>query len=114
MDLHLGGYDDLFITAGHAYDTDDLVVQEKAPAEAARPASMRGGKNLKDYPALTVPNVLFRNRGNRTFEEVGKSWGFDSTQISHGIVLADLDNDGDLDVVVSCLWKAPLIYRNDS
>src|SRR6266481_4550775 len=63
---------------------------------------------------MAIPNVLFRIRGDRTFEEVGKAWGFDSTQISHGIALADLDNDGDLDVIVSCLWKPPLIYRNES
>ncbi len=114
LDVDLDGYEDLLIANGHAYDTQDLDTQEKSAPDSGKPASMRGGKNLKDYPPLHVPNVLFRNRGNRTFEEMGKAWGFDSTQISHGIALADLDNDGDLDVVVSCLWKPPLIYRNNS
>src|SRR5436190_18770762 len=75
---------------------------------------MRLGKNLKDLPPLQTQNYLFRNRGNLTFEEIGSQWGFCSGNVMHGISLADLDNDGDLDVVVSCLWKPPLMYRNKS
>src|SRR5207248_3872008 len=80
LDVDLDGYEDLLVANGHAYDTQDMDLSEKSPTENTKSASKRGGKNLKDYPLLAVPNVLFRNRGNRTFEEVGKAWGFDSTQ----------------------------------
>ena len=68
----------------------------------------------KRFLRLDTPNVAFRNRGDLTFEEVGATWGFDSRRISHGMALADLDNDGDLDVVINCLNDAPLLCRNDS
>ncbi len=104
--VDLDGYEDLLVSNAHGYDTQDLDMQERVPQKA--------GNALKNFPSLITPNYLFRNRGDRTFEEIGARWGFDSTNVSHGIALADLDNDGDLDVVVSCLWQAPLLYRNES
>jgi VCBS repeat protein/ASPIC/UnbV protein len=114
LDVDLDGFEDLLVSNGHAYDTQDLDMQEKAPAPTPQGRGMRPAKRLKDFPKLETPNLIFRNRGNLTFEEIGKAWGFNSSNVSHGISLADLDNDGDLDVAVSCLWKAPLIYRNES
>jgi len=114
LDVDLDGYEDLLIANGHAYDTQDLDSFEHSAHRDMNVPAMQRQRELKDYPPLLTPNVLFRNRGDRTFEEVGAKWGFNSTNVSHGIALCDLDNDGDLDVVVSCLWKAPLVYRNES
>jgi len=114
LDVDLDGYEDLLVSNGHAYDTQDLDVIEKSPSPISVGMTRGGGKQLKEFPPLETPNYAFRNRGNRTFEEIGAKWGFNSTQVSHGISLADLDNDGDLDLAVSCLWKPPLIYRNES
>ncbi len=115
LDVDLDGYEDLLVANGHAYDTQDLDMMEKVPANAGQMlGGVPAGKSLKDYPPLETPNVLFRNRGDLTFEEVSTAWGFNATNISHGISLADFDNDGDMDAAVSCLWTAPLIYRNES
>lgn len=114
LDVDLDGFEDVLTVNGHAYDTQDLDMREKETPTAGAAPSMRGGKELKDYPPLPTPNYLFRNLGNRTFQEVGAAWGYHASNICHGISLADLDNDGDLDVVVSCLWAPPLVYRNDS
>jgi hypothetical protein len=71
-------------------------------------------QNLLKFPRIETANLCFRNLGDLTFEEVGAAWGFNARGISHGAALGDLDNDGDLDVVVNNLNQAASVYRNDS
>src|SRR5207244_13176208 len=71
-------------------------------------------QNLLEFPPVSMKKVAFRNRGDLTFEEIGSRWGFDQSGVSHGMALADLDNDGDLDVVVNNLNSVAGIYRNQS
>src|SRR5947207_12385816 len=66
------------------------------------------------FPRLDPPNVAFRNKGDLTFEEVGQAWGFNIRGVSQGMAVADLDNDGDLDVVINNLNGALAILRNDT
>lgn len=110
LDVDLDGYEDLLVSNGHAFDTQNLDAAAK-PTDSSPAAAIR---HLQSYPRLETPNYAFRNRGDLTFEETGAKWGFDSKQISHGIVFADLDNDGDQDTVVSSLNAPPLVYRNET
>lgn len=107
VDVDLDGYEDLLISNGHGFDTQDLDAAERPLARGAH-------RELVSYPRLETPNYAFRNRGNLTFEETGAAWGFSSTQVCHSVVLADLDNDGDVEAIVSSLNAPPLIYRNDA
>jgi hypothetical protein len=112
LDVDLDGYEDLLISNGHLFDVNDRDVSAALPA--ARGQSLSANRTvLLRYPRLDTPKAAFRNRGDLTFEDVSARWGFDSRQIMHGLALADLDNDGDQDVVGNCLNAPPLLYRND-
>jgi hypothetical protein len=65
-------------------------------------------------PSVPIPNKAFRNKGQLKFEDQGIQWGLEKPSFSNGAVYADLDNDGDLDMVISNVNQPALIYRNNS
>ncbi|MBI1839768.1 MAG: VCBS repeat-containing protein [Verrucomicrobia bacterium] len=113
LDVDLDGYEDLLIVNGHARDVQNRDALAKIRSFGHQ-SPEQARTNLILYPPMDVPNAAYRNRGDLTFEDMAKSWGFDSERISQGVALADLDNDGDLDVVINCLNAPPLLYRNES
>ena len=69
---------------------------------------------MKTIPQAPSPDFAFRNRGDLEFEDVSAAWGLDHDGISFGATYADLDRDGDLDLVVNRLGEPAGIYRNQS
>jgi hypothetical protein len=110
LDVDLDGYEDLLISNGNNHDVLDADTARELTRQGRKP----GVSPLLKYPRLETASLAFRNRGDLTFEETGAAWGFNTVGISQGMALADLDNDGDLDVVVNNLNRAAGIFRNES
>lgn len=85
-------------------------------------ANLKGEKKNKDsllvkslrIPSEKIDNYIFRNKGNLTFEKANDYWGISHEGFSNGAVYADLDNDGDLEVVTNNIDEEPVIFENTS
>lgn len=110
IDVDLDGLQDLLLTTGHAYDAMD------ADAQIVAGSSRRPWREvLLDFPDLDLPNIAFRNLGDARFEWVEDGWGLGVVaDVAHGMAFADLDEDGDQDVIINRLDAPVGVFRNDA
>ncbi|HMO64871.1 MAG TPA: CRTAC1 family protein, partial [Verrucomicrobiota bacterium] len=113
LDVDLDGFEDLLVSNGHLHDVNDRDGNAARPPEGPK-SPREAAEILLRYPRLDTPNAAWRNRGDLTFEDRAAAWGFHSAVITHGLALADLDGDGDLDVIGNGHDSPPLIYRNEA
>lgn len=115
-DLDNDGWKDMLITNGIKRDVHDLDYTQKkfGDLDMAGISYLVEQKlaTVAEIPTEWVPNYLFRNQGDMTFENVSAKWGFSQPLCSQGMALADFDNDGDLDVVVSNTDTIASLYKN--
>lgn len=116
-DFDNDGFKDLFVTNGYLRDYTNLdfikfyADKELKKAEGSPTALM---DILKEMPSTATQNYIFRNTGNLSFENKVEEWGFNQDFLSNGAVYADLDNDGDLEIITNNINSKACIYRNDS
>ena len=113
IDVDLDGYEDLLVTTGFGMDVMDQDSQDQMRLSMRRMTFEQRKRVRRLHPAWPTRSLAFRNRGDGTFD-LTSGWGFDREGISNGAALGDLDDDGDLDVVVNNLNAAASLYRNNA
>jgi len=118
VDFDNDGYKDLFISNGIPRRLNDIdyvnFISDDAIQSKIRTGEMseKEMKVIDKFPQLKLKNKFFRNTGEARFADMSGSIKNDQPTFSNGAVYADLDNDGDLDIVVNNIDEAPLVYKN--
>ncbi|MDB5155264.1 MAG: RNA-binding protein [Mucilaginibacter sp.] len=110
-DFDNDGYRDLIITNGYPRDVTDHDFMNFR-AQSYFIASKK--QILDQIPIVKIPNFAFRNNGKLQFDDVTDSWGLGTPSFSNGAAYVDLDNDGDMDVVINNIDDQAMIYKNTS
>ncbi len=115
-DFDLDGNKDVLFSTGFLRDIRDNDWRNKLSASVRE---KRGNITLEEVfefqqsiPSVPVPNRIFQNHGELQFTERTEAWGLGKANFSNGAAYADLDNDGDLDLIFNNLKSPSVIYEN--
>lgn len=118
VDLNNNGQKEIFVTNGYrkyALDNDfkNKVEAAKRQYKGAVPNQVK--QTLYDQmPTEKLPNLLYANIGDMRFKDQANQWGLGEATYSNGAAYADLDNDGDLELIVNNMDATASLYKNTS
>lgn len=119
FDADNDGLIDIYVCNGIYYDVTDQDFIDFFANEVVQQMVTTGKKEevntiINKMPSNPIPNKAFKNLGNLRFIDAGNEWGFGKPSFSNGAAYADLDNDGDLDLVVNNVNEQAMVYKNNS
>jgi hypothetical protein len=118
MDFDNDGWKDLFVSNGIPKRLNDMDYVSFVTAEdvqskiRSNTVSLQEQSIIDKFPQIKLPNKFFRNKGGLAFEDMESGIHGDRATFSNGSVYADLDSDGDLDIVVNNIDEPALVYEN--
>jgi len=116
-DFDLDGWKDLYVTNGSRRDINNIDFfnrLEKSEFFGKGLDQSELLRKLKEMPSQPLVNYIFRNNGDLTFTHVSKAWGIRERSFSNGVAYADLDNDGDLELIVNNIDERAFVYKNNA
>lgn len=117
VDFDNDGWQDMFVSNGFRAEVQNLDYAQFTTDSTLR---ADGGKfrdtlaHIQQTPKVPISNFMYRNKGDLTFEDVTQAWGLGEKTFSNGAVYADLDNDGDQDIIVVRCEEPAAVFKNKS
>jgi enediyne biosynthesis protein E4 len=118
-DLDNDGFKDVYITNGIYKDLTDQDFINFISDDATKRSVISGSgvdwqKLIDVIPSEAIANYCYKNQDGQKFKNLAKEWGLGEPSFSNGAAYADLDNDGDLDLVVNNVNMEAFVYRNEA
>ncbi len=119
FDADNDGFTDIFVCNGINHDLTNQDFIDFFANDVIQKMVLTGQKDEVDaiinkMPSQKISNKAFRNNGDLRFTDIGKQWGLSEPSFSNGAAYGDLDNDGDLDMIVNNVNQPAFVYKNKS
>lgn len=117
-DFDNDGRKDLFISNGYKRDNTDIQFVKYSMDQSMKMqqggAAVSAAEYISHMPGIKTENYIFKNAGKDKFENKVQDWGLTEQTLSNGAVYADLDNDGDMDIITNNTDDYAGVYRNNA